>query len=213
VLLSAAALPLAGCFSKRFAWNQKVTVVVDTPLGEKSGAAVTSVFVHSGTFFASASGVDYKLAGEATVVEVSPGKYLFALIGESSKDLAARAWPYYGLQPDESWAKIEAKRESIELTAKLYPMLVTFDDINDPKTVKLVDPADLAATFGLGYALKSIALEITDDAATVGVVDKVTPWTAVQKGRLKEIPVPTPKGYIPRPEEEIYRGNFTQRKR
>ena len=34
-----------------------------------------------------------------------------------------------------------------------------------------VDPADLAATFGAGFALREITLEVTDDAVTEGVVE------------------------------------------
>jgi hypothetical protein len=54
----------------------------------------------------------------------------------------------------------------------LYPLLVTFTDIADPKTVTRVDSANLAATFGPGYALTSITLEITDEPVTEGQVQK-----------------------------------------
>ena len=57
-----------------------------------------------------------------------------------------------------------------------YPLLVTFTDIADPKTVKRVDPDDLAATFGPGYRLASVTLEITDEAVTEGRVQSVLGW-------------------------------------
>lgn len=41
-----------------------------------------------------------------------------------------------------------------------YPMLVTFDDITKPETVREVDPEDLAAVFGEGVRLKAVTLEI-----------------------------------------------------
>ena len=59
---------------------------------------------------------------------------------------------------------------------KHYPLLVTFGDINDPASVKKVDPNDLAATFGPGYTLKSITLEITDEPVTTGKVEDVLGW-------------------------------------
>ncbi|MEP3196791.1 MAG: hypothetical protein ABJO57_02900, partial [Lentilitoribacter sp.] len=45
-----------------------------------------------------------------------------------------------------------------------------------PTSVKEVDPANLAATFGPGYSLQSITLEITDDPVTEGEVEKVLGW-------------------------------------
>ena len=65
-----------------------------------------------------------------------------------------------------------------ELKPDNYPMLVTFDDIKDPKTVRQVDPFNLAATFGDGYALKSMQLEITDEKVTEGEVERVLGWFA-----------------------------------
>jgi hypothetical protein len=56
------------------------------------------------------------------------------------------------------------------------PLLVTFDDVTDPKSVKLVDPANLAGTFGSGFALKSITVEITDETVTEGKVESVLGW-------------------------------------
>jgi hypothetical protein len=39
-----------------------------------------------------------------------------------------------------------------------YPLLVTFGDIADPKSVALVDPTNLAASFGPGVRLTSVML-------------------------------------------------------
>ncbi|MBS0563021.1 MAG: hypothetical protein JSR87_00565 [Proteobacteria bacterium] len=51
--------------------------------------------------------------------------------------------------------------------------MVTFDDISDPKSVRQVDPADLAATFGPGVALKAVTLAVTDAPVTEGKVEGV----------------------------------------
>jgi hypothetical protein len=55
------------------------------------------------------------------------------------------------------------------------PDLVTFADINDPKTVILVDPDDLEATLGPGVSWNEITLEMTDEPITNGLVTKL-PW-------------------------------------
>lgn len=50
---------------------------------------------------------------------------------------------------------------------------MTFADIEDPSSVQLVDPNDLAATFGEGYALKKITINATRKPVTDGVFEEV----------------------------------------
>jgi hypothetical protein len=55
-------------------------------------------------------------------------------------------------------------------------MLVTFDDISKPETVREVEPEDLAAVFGEGVRLKAVTLEITRGAVTQGRVEGALGW-------------------------------------
>ena len=57
----------------------------------------------------------------------------------------------------------------------VLPTTVTFADLTDPTTMTLVDPRDLAASFGPGYALKSATIEITDEPASRGI-ETILPW-------------------------------------
>jgi hypothetical protein len=72
-----------------------------------------------------------------------------------------------------------------------YPLLVTFTDTNDPKSVQRVDPANLAASFGVGVRLKRIVVEKTDEAVTVGIRERLG-WLGSQKTRL----IPSTKRYL-----------------
>ena len=179
---------------KYFSWNQKLTVTVETPLGERSGAAVVNERVTHGRQPLSGSAVQYDITGEATVVEVAPGRYLFALLGEAStKELAMRVWREVMSEeqrrdPRKAYRMIENLREAREVPPMEYPLLVTFTDINDPKSVKEVKPSNLAATFGAGYSLKSITLEITDEPVTTGKVESVLGWL----GKYPEPPLCKP---------------------
>ena len=49
-------------------------------------------------------------------------------------------------------------------------------DITDSKTIKVLDPGNLAATFGPGVLLKRVTLEITDQPVTRGSIEQVLPW-------------------------------------
>jgi hypothetical protein len=180
--LASVASLLSGCFGpKIYHWKQKLQVVVQTPEGEKTGDAVAAVTAQLQFSLGAAGTVAIRrLQGEATVVELGQGKYLFALLNEESKYLADFAFVRRDEQGNEEfWGRLEAsKGSSATLPSGHYPMLVTFDNINDPKSVKEVKPSDLEAAFGVGYALKSITLEITDEKVTEGVVEKVLTWVS-----------------------------------
>ena len=68
------------------------------------------------------------------------------------------------------------KDTPIPLPPEAWPMLVTFDDITRPETVRRVNPADLAAVFGAGVRLEAVTLEITEAAVTDGRVDQLLGW-------------------------------------
>lgn len=81
-----------------------------------------------------------------------------------------------------------------------YPMLVTFDDITDPASVRLVDPSNLAASFGPGVRLKSVTLEVTDEAVTAGVVENVLECIKRQHSCVQldqSIPYGDPMRHVP----------------
>ena len=69
-LLILALLTLTGC--ERYSWRQKLTVTVDTPAGEVSGASVSQVSWRKHWIRTDGMGWDYDLTGEAVVVEVTP---------------------------------------------------------------------------------------------------------------------------------------------
>lgn len=48
-------------------------------------------------------------------------------------------------------------------------MLVTLGDVSDPTSVERVDPDNLEASFGKGYRLKAITVQVTDDEVTTGI--------------------------------------------
>jgi hypothetical protein len=106
----------------------------------------------------------------AALSSANDPEYTANLATRTLFDTIGRAW---GEQPFSRVMKAEGV---IVVPRKLYPLLVTFTDINDPKTVKFVDPDDLSASFGPGVSLKSITLEITDDDVTEGKISGVLRW-------------------------------------
>ena len=133
-----------------------------------------------------ARGVRSKVEGEAVVVEVAPGKFLFALLsgsGEEKRDATHWVRLAYQLSEADSYGGEMMKLKSqphdapVPLPPEGWPMLVTFDDITRPETVRRVDPANLAGVFGEGVRLKAVTLEITEDSVTEGQVERVLGWS------------------------------------
>ena len=144
-LLVMALLVLAGC-DERWSWRQKMTVAVETPTGERSGESVLRGSLrHSTGGPYEARGAFFYQRGEAVVVEVAPGKYLFALLNGMPTPFSVF---FPGEAPEKMADLLEDLRETREVPPDLYPLMVTFDDVADPRTVRRVDPDDLDATLG-----------------------------------------------------------------
>ncbi|WP_333816993.1 hypothetical protein [Tabrizicola sp.] len=175
-------------------WNQRLTLVVETPQGEMRGSAVQRIDWEGTGAIGKAlfSGVDpssasVRVTGEALAVEVMPGRWLFALLkgGKGWQGEPGLNAGFAIAVPRGHFAKsAEGVREIIgfpkdrpvELPREAWPMLVTFDDVTKPETVWEVDPEDLAAVFGEGVRLKAVTLEVTGEAVTEGRVETLPFW-------------------------------------
>ena len=93
--LLGSALMLVGC-TKHVAWHQKLMITVATPSGDKAGSSVTGISATVGQQFASSNAWASTVTGEATVVEVAPGKYLFALLASDYKEFQNRIAVQFG---------------------------------------------------------------------------------------------------------------------
>jgi hypothetical protein len=184
VFLVLSSLGLSGCGT--YDWHQKLTIEVETPDGVKSGSAVTEVSWWENRFFKDGAVLQSKIEGEAVVVDLGNGRYLFALLSHAGDSgYMAGLAPRIVVDRDklvwslEAITRAKALSGRLEVPSKHFPMLVTFTDINDPKSVKEVDPVNLGTTFGVGYSLKSVTLEITDEAVTEGKIENVMSWLEV----------------------------------
>ncbi|MES2541550.1 MAG: hypothetical protein V4583_13340 [Pseudomonadota bacterium] len=189
-------LALQSCFgSSSTSWNQRLTLVIETPQGEVRGSAVmrvTKTETRGSLVLPEARGVRSEVTGEAVVVEVVPGRFLFALLSgsdEEKRNATHWVYPAYQLGEASSFGGEMMKLLSqpldtpVPLPPEGWPMLVTFDDISKPETVRQVDPADLAAVFGAGARLQAVTLEITEEAVTEGRVETLPFWKQLVEQR------------------------------
>lgn len=166
-----------------YGWHQKLSVQIQTPAGPVSASSVQAMealFFPDGLAL-SGNEVDYDLTGEAVVADLGQGRYLFVLMGPDY--LARRSFGDLRVKSDDLgdfFRKIERQAGKVlrDVPHKYWPQMVTFDDIADPATVREVDPDDLAASFGGGYALQGLSVAITDEPVTEGRVEEVLGWLA-----------------------------------
>ena len=188
-------------------WRYKMTVVVETPEGIKTGSAVreVSVEIRRKGFHPEAPGIIHKVAGEAVVVDLGKRGVLFALLkgyprGEDyAKSIVFTAFPGPpGLTEKGIAYYSRLKDEKKVLEPALYPMLITFTDRNDPKTVTevlemkrsgssprapyIIGSDRFGALFGEGVSLKEITIEMTNEPVTVGIER----WLVLAAGILRQ---------------------------
>jgi hypothetical protein len=175
-------LALVGCnVSKSFEWHRKLTITVDTPSGPVSGSSVVREYfaeIGAWLFFPETAGTDYGLFGDAPFVQVAPGKYLFALLPQyQSRSAQPSSFETFfpGENPSKIAPRLSTLREKRNVATNQFPIFVTFENIENPDSVKLVDPSNLAASFGEGYSLKGLTLEITAEEVTDGLMDRLLP--------------------------------------
>jgi hypothetical protein len=184
VSVATLSLCLAGC-GRSESYRYKLTLAVNTPGGVKRGSSVGEVVSYEVKF--PERGIMHKLRGEALYLDLGPGtRPLIALLtsklhphGESapwtrSGGPDSRFWlRLYGETPSLNFlddvARIARLRGPRKIAPGDLPDLVTFADINDPKTVIKVDPNDLQATLGQGVTWNEITFESTDEPITKGI--------------------------------------------
>lgn len=118
-------------------WRYKITVVVETPEGDKTGSSVQEISVHSGLALTPGASAEMFFKGEPVVVDLGARGVLFALIN-FKKNL-----PFYMFPSGRGYTTIEGinyyedlKTKPEKLDAYFYPEFVRFRDPKNPKTAE-----------------------------------------------------------------------------
>jgi len=196
LLAASAASFVQGCSpskTRRF----KIAVEVATPHGPRSGYSVVEESITpAGGLSISDNRYSSMFRGEAVSVKLPNERYLFALLNNGQSldmpNLIGRTFYPGGRQSGEPFRKVgdpplEMPAIARGLNEPGKPLLVTFRNLDDPSSVERVDPENLAAAFGPGYALSRITVEVTEEPVTVGLEKRLT-WLRSHRGTLKPNP-------------------------
>ena len=185
-----------------YSWRYKMTVEIDTPEGLKSGSAVREVtmIINPPEFDAKSPRIETKVRGEAVVVDLGERGVVFALLKggpvaspDHAKQISQKLFPnprnvdlvdYY----KENFDQLKGKPKT--LADEQHPLMVTFKDVNDPKSITLVrsvkstqestfvNPEYVTKDhfeefFGKGVQLRKVNIELTDEEVTKGISKKL----------------------------------------
>lgn len=182
LLLGGMALVVSGCADiNPYRYRFKMTVEVETPAGFRSGLSVYEVWANWARPGSKRRAWGEK--GEAVAIDPPDGRVLFALLktGAIHGDMASLSMATLDKSFNNTMVESAQKlsRRGMDVAGVVrpenYPLLVTFKDIKDPTSVERVDPDNLEASFGKGYRLKAITVQVTDEEVTTGI-EKRLPW-------------------------------------
>jgi len=74
-----------------------------------------------------------------------------------------------------SFVALAESHSAVDVRPEQLPMLVRFRDVNDPKSVEIVDADHLDQSFGPGVKIKAVRAEITNEPVTTDLGNRL-PW-------------------------------------
>jgi hypothetical protein len=172
-----------------YTYRYRMTVEVDVGGEIKSGASVIEVRLSKQPkFLPEVPAVATSVLGDAVFVDLGEGQNVFALLASGPDgmdvDFPQHVVPlYFKLSyADHDLVKFPHLQGSRDLESKL-PILVTFADLNDPTTARVVRPDAFEQVFGPGVRFKRAWIEMTGDPVTRGIEQRL-PWLRSHKGYL-----------------------------
>ena len=141
----------------------RLAVEVETPAGVKSAAGILAVTPDRGY---SRKG-HTATSGDALFVDLGGGKNLVVLLAHLDKMLDLDGINYVALRAygaaggkRVSFNEMSKMQGIVAVKGELIPVLATFADPADPRTMRTVQPDGLDAVFGSGFRLRGVSAEV-----------------------------------------------------
>ncbi len=169
----------------------------ETPDGIRRGASNIEVSYQLYMNFGGPGNWKRRVTGEAVYVDLGEGKNFFVLLTRWYSGRGAQA-TYENLEESlnpnmlpfavlglklggggvaalcEQAAKLQGSPPK-DVRFALLPTLVSFGDLKDPNSARVIQPRSFSQEFGAGFNLKSVTLAITNDEPHEQI-ERVLPW-------------------------------------
>ena len=181
LLIGGAVLFYKGVFPT-YSYRYRMTVEVTVDGVVHSGSSVIEVhLVRQPQILSGVPRVASKMTGEAAFVDLGNGRNVIALLA-SGPNGSNVDYPTYivsklsKLSTVDYWDLIKYSdlRGSWDLPDDDLPTFVTFSDLNDPKTARVVKPGEFEQVLGSGVHFKRVEIEMTRAAVTRGIEKKIS---------------------------------------
>ncbi len=163
----------------RASLRYKLTYVVEVKGEVRSGSSVVEIRTEDTSKLPILGrGFGFSATGEAVVVDLGDGRHLFSLLNNAAT-LPFEPFTSHFRGNDTAVdvvRSLKSEKPSIRLSSDQLPILVTFSNLDNPLSVRRINPENFAATFGAGVRLQRVTLEITEEPVTAGQVEAVLPW-------------------------------------
>ncbi|MEO0943386.1 MAG: hypothetical protein AAFY06_00895 [Pseudomonadota bacterium] len=188
---------LAGC-AEHLSWNQRLTIVLQTPEGPLKFSAVQAVELETTTDFydslvsgiAGPDGYKYHIHGQAPYFKLPTGQIVVALImgsGSHDGEPGRMALTHLGdpsirgpENDDTARAAFEQKERgvSVEIPRADWPYIIVIPQDGDIASLRPVNGQvgePLETLVGAGYAVEAVEIEKTNDAVDPITIESVVP--------------------------------------
>jgi len=185
-------LAVAGCATMHTTLRYRLTVVVDTPQGIRTGSSVVEVKGYLSPAFPGpqAGGARLYAKGEATPVKLGKDKYLFAVfcwVSPPSRTFTMLTEPFRDQLPPRSpdpsaidksmmteFRALADAKGVREVKPEDYPVIATFADNMDPYSIRIAPATELSKILP-GYRVVRMTIEITDAPVSHNILN-ILPW-------------------------------------
>lgn len=171
----------------------RLAIEVDTPDGPKIASSVLEVYQSNVSWgLPEARGLRQSLKGEAVFLDLGHGKHVIMLLAhganaqDQSKIIRLPGIAFRAAGKPAHWSQLATLTGKVALEGENVPTLVTFVNLNDPKTAHVVTPDAFESVFGTGYRFKRSWIEMTNDSTTWRI-DKSVPLIKRLSVKTKEM--------------------------
>lgn len=174
-----------------YTYRYRIIVNVETPEGVQSASSVIEINEVFQPRIGDSPSSQSQVRGEAVFVDLGNGKNVVALLAGGQNGagvdypwgIVFKTFKIDGNNHDMLRA-MESSTERRVLSWDHYPTFVTFTDLKDPLSARVVSQGQFESVFGPGTRLRDVTIEMTKDDVTRGI-EKKLPWWGMKFSEMR----------------------------
>ena len=158
----------------RHAYRFKLTIAAEVDGEIRSASSVIEITSQKQPqFVADVPPYSTKVEAEAVYLDLGNGRNVVATLGFGPVGinfrLASLVPKHFDVEPTEVWSTLAYTDDERVLSGADIPTLVTFADVNDPDSGRVVKPEDFSRVFGEDVRFAGAKIQMTRNPVTNGI--------------------------------------------